>query len=452
MTRSTTHGRAVPVAPPPTRGLPSRARHLLRVLLRPFWVLPSAWCALALALGLLTPELPRLDTDGVPWLFPGDVEGARSVLSTIAGAMISVTGLVFSNTMVVLQLASSQYSPRVLRSFLENRTTQHTLGLFAGSFVYALTVLRSLEGSGSDDVPQLAITLAYLWVLAALGMFLAFIDHVTGAVGVDAVLEETTRQTRRLVDAVLRAGDAAGGTTPDWAPGPSSPDPSSRGHVVTADCSGYLDGLLLDELVAASARAGVLVEVLHPLGTFVVAGDPLALVHREREGGAVEAEDLEALDALVRKRAVLGRERSMEQDLGFGLRRLVDIADKALSPGVNDPTTAVQVIDRLHELLRPLVVAPPVSGLHVDDEGVARVRTREPGLDGWLRLAVEEIAHWGADSVQVPRRLRSMLESLAAAATPENRTAVEARLADLDRRLGADQGAGPGAGQQAGVS
>ena len=144
----------------------SRPARRLAGVLRPFWVVPAAWCLAVVGLGLVLPyvELTWL-VDRVPLLFPGGIDGARTVLSTIAGAMISVTGLVFSITMVVLQLASSQYSPRVLRTFLEDRLTQHTLGAFAASFVYALTVLRSVDGrveqgvDSRDGVPQLGLLL-----------------------------------------------------------------------------------------------------------------------------------------------------------------------------------------------------------------------------------------------------------------------------------------------------
>ncbi|MCL8025539.1 DUF2254 domain-containing protein [Nocardioides bruguierae] len=432
-----------PVTPPPSRRLPGRGRHLLRRLLRPFWVVPTLWTVLAIALGLAAPEIGALRTEAaIPWLFPGDVEGARSVLSTIAGAMISVTGLVFSNTMVVLQLASSQYSPRVLRTFLEDRVTQHTLGLFAGSFVYALTVLRSIEGSGAGDVPQVAVTLAYAWVVAALAMFLGFINHITGAVGVDRVLEETTHSTRALLEESLSTRARQRGARADEAPAAGADDDldavlreARQGrtqHVVTGSATGYLDGVLLAELVRCAAEADVLVEVLHPLGTFVVEGDPVALVHAD---GASTDDAREELEETVCAHLVVEAERTLEQDVAFGFRRLVDIAEKALSPGVNDPTTAVQTLDRLHELLRLLAVVDDPLPVHADDEGVPRVVTREPGFAGFLDLAVDEIAHYGAEDVQVPRRLARMLESLGAVATPAHAELIAAKAAAV-RSLG----------------
>ena len=132
-----------------------------------------------MALGLALPVIDQSIGEPWGWVFQGGVDGARAVLGTIAGAMISVTGLVFSITMVVLQLASSQYSPRVLGAFLDSRISQTTLGVFTGSFIYALTVLRKVGGGSDDRVPQISVTFAYLYVLLAVAMFLAFIHHIT---------------------------------------------------------------------------------------------------------------------------------------------------------------------------------------------------------------------------------------------------------------------------------
>ncbi|MBF4160147.1 DUF2254 domain-containing protein [Nocardioides acrostichi] len=392
----------------------------------PFWVVPVTWCV---AVGVVGLAMPRLETAGLSdhlfFLFPSDVEGARSVLGAIASAMISVTGLVFSNTMVVLQLASSQYSPRVLRSFLDDRVTQHTLGLFTGSFVYALTLMRSLGGGNGDPVPQVGLVLAYLLVLAAVGMFLAFIHHITQAVGVTNVLQRTANETR---DLLARTQDEA-------RPSPASEAwdddaaPSIRPHVVVADHSGYLDLVDVHHLVRVAHRHEGRVDVLHPLGTFVVEGSPVALVHAPE----LEAEARDQVDRSVCSALELAQERTLRQDVSFGLRRLVDIAERALSPGVNDPTTAVQAIDQLHDLLRRMAVVDPTSPHLHDEDGVLRLVTRPFSFGDYLDLAVDEVAHWGRDSIQIPRRLTAMLDELEAAAIPAHRDAVRAKQVELAR-------------------
>ncbi|ANH38792.1 hypothetical protein I601_2372 [Nocardioides dokdonensis FR1436] len=411
------HRTPVPATSSVEPGGQSTLARRLRTMLRPFWVVPALWSLFAVTLGLLAPRVDGLVPDALlPYFFPGDVEGARSVLSTIAGAMISVTGLVFSNTMVVLQLASSQFSPRVLQTFLEDRVTQHTLGVFTASFVYALTVLRSLADIGGDPVPQVAVTLSFLFVVGAVAMFLAFINHITASVGVSNVLHRGAEETRTMLARAQRADEGRAEGRPDL------PDLGHQ-HVVVAPRSGYLDALDLGDLRTLAVRNDARIEILHPLGTFIVEGRPLAMVHG--------AGPPTGWDEALHRHVDLARDRSLQQDISFGLRRLVDIAERALSPGINDPTTAIQVVDQLHDLLHRMSTARDPYPVHIDAEGMPRVVTREPTFSTLLDLAVDEIAHWGRDSIQVPRRLREMLDDLEVDASPEHRQTIVAKQHQL---------------------
>ncbi len=383
-------------------------------------MVPAIWSVASVLLGLVVPKVDELSGSWLPILFSGGAESARSVLSTTAGAMISVTGLVFSITIVVLQLASSQFSPRVLSTFLEDRITQHTLGVFAASFLFSLTVLRSIvdNGDGAIVVPQLAVTLAFLFVLGAVGMFLAFIHHITQSVSVATVIQRAGEQTRHL----LESSSKRRRTLPMDAP---EVEHLTGQTVVTASRSGYVDRVDPDHLCRAAAEHDARIEVLHPLGTFVAKGAPLVMVR----GAVAGADWLHVIESAVTQR----RERSMQQDLTFGLRRLVDIAERALSPGINDPTTAVQAVDELHDLLRRVVVEESVVGVHLDDDGVTRVITTEHTFGDLLDLAVDEIAHYGADSIQIPARLDQMLTDLEVAALPQHREVVQAKRDALMR-------------------
>lgn len=424
---------ATPVPPPPSpesRGPgPAWWRWVqlhTAAALRPFWVVPALWSVGAV---LLAVAVPRLDAAWVPTtvpLFPGDLDGARSVLSTIAGAMISVTGLVFSITMVVLQLASSQYSPRVLQTFLEDRTTQHTLGVFSASFVYALTVLRSL--GGREGIPELAVTLSYALVLGAVGMFLAFIHHITRSVGVASILQRTAQQARGL----LAAGQQSPWPAGAGAPGHEVALPTGgRTAVAAAPRSGYLDALHLDRLAATARRHDVVVEVLHPLGDFVVEGEPLLAVRpADDAGGALVPDD--AAQALVAG-VELATDRSMRQDVTYGIRRLVDIAERALSPGVNDPTTAVQVLDQLHDLLHRMLVQDPRLPVWSDADGRARVVLRQPDVEAVLHLALAEVVRSAADDPRVLHRVEQLLVQLASSARPAYRDQLKSSSAVRDR-------------------
>ena len=385
----------------------------MRLIFEPFWVVPATWSVSAVALGLLLPELDEV-IGSPPLLFAGGADSARSVLSTTSGAMISVTGLVFSITIVVLQLASSQFSPRVIATFLEDRVTQHTLGVFVASFLFSLTVLRSIpDRSGIEEgVPELAVTLSFLLVLGAVAMFLAFIQHITQSIAVSTVIRRVGAQTRDLLE---RSG-ARRTTMPSVAPDL----PALRGQTVATACrSGYVDAIDVGALSRIAVRHEARIEVLYPLGSFVAEGSALALVHGSRAD--------EDWDDLVASAVAMRVERSMEQDMTFGFRRLVDIAERALSPGVNDPTTAVQAIDELHDILRRMVGEASVVGVHLDEDGVPRVLTTEWTFSQYLDLAVDEIAHWGSDSLQIPRRLQEMLADLAVAAHQDHKPVVLAK-------------------------
>ncbi|HMT33296.1 MAG TPA: DUF2254 family protein [Dermatophilaceae bacterium] len=200
---------------------PERPRaHAWERLWRPYWALPAIVAVGSAGLGLTLPRADERLAGWVPYVFESGPDGARQLLGTIASAMISVTGLVFSLTMVVLQLASSQFTPRLLGQFLQSRVVQLTLGVFVGSFLYALTVLRLIRGGdGTDFVPQVSVTLAFGYVLAAVAFFIAFIHHITQSIRLSHVLIDigarTTASARRLY-----AGQRPSAT---WSPAPQTP-------------------------------------------------------------------------------------------------------------------------------------------------------------------------------------------------------------------------------------
>lgn len=393
-------------------------RAVLRGLTHRFWVLPllCAVAAAALALGVTSLD-ESLDTSlRLPFLFAGGPEGARSVLSAIITSMISFTGLVFSITIVVLQLTSSQFSPRVLRTFLDDRFNQLTLGVFVATFVLALVVLRGVRGTAQVDpfVPQLAVTLSFLMVLASVVVFLAYIHHIAQSIRAATIIDTIAADTRALLDRLVPADGRAAPVAPA-ADGPS--------RLVTADGPGIVQWVDDEGLARLAGREGVRVELLRAVGEFVAGGAPLA-----RVVGAGELPD-----DRVRAAVHLGRERSMDEDLGFGLRQLVDIAERALSPGVNDPTTAVQAIDQLHDLVRRLAtrVVPPRQ--RTADDGRLLVSVPGPGFAELLSLSVDEVRHWGGDSDRVQRRVLVMLADLEAVARPEHLPAVRAAISRAPR-------------------
>ena len=399
----------------------------LRRLRDKFWVVPLLCAALAALLGLsLTALDDWLDTSlKVPFLFAGGPEGARALLSAIITSMISFTGLVFSITIVVLQLTSSQFSPRVLRTFLRDWIIQIALGVFVATFVYALVVLRSVRGTAQTEtsVPQISVTVAFGFVLASVVVFLFYIDHVAQSIRAASIVDRIGEETR----AVLESRHPRNAE-----PRSALPLPATYGHRIDADGPGVVQQVDDDALLALAEKHGVTICLVRALGEFVPGGAPLLEVH-----GAGRPDEF-ALRAAVH----VGKERAMDEDVGFGLRQLVDIAERALSPGINDPTTAVQVIDQLHDLLRRLVTRPLLPRQCVDSSGALAVHVPQPALADLIGLAVDEIAHWGADVDRVQRRLGVMLRDLHAAALPLHRETVEQAL-ELFSGGGATRHPGP---------
>jgi uncharacterized membrane protein len=393
-------------------------------LWRPFWTLPSAISIVAVVAALVLPTVDEQLRGEAPYLFSGNVDSARSLLSTIASAMISLTGLVFSITMVVMQLASSQFTPRLIGAFLGSRITQVTLGIFTSSFLFAFVVLRDVRGGESPFVPQLSVTTAFALVLASVAMFFAFIHHITVSIQVSQVIDRVARGT---VSSLRRGSDSEWDDTspvpPFWSqqPGPSV-------VVTSGDRHGTVQRIHYSHLVKGAQQAGVVVELLARPGDVRHRGQDLALVH-----GAGADDDV--VDA-VRSAFGLGKERTLQQDPEFGVRQLVDIAERALSPGINDPTTAVQVLDELHRILRVAAAQPDRSAHLVDPAGAVRVVDRPTTFSGLLDLALDEIAYYGGDTLQVPPHIEMMLEDLERMARPEHGAVVAAKRTALASRHG----------------
>lgn len=382
-----------------------------------FWAIPLLCTFLALALGIVLGGIDQsLGTSrALPFLFGGGPEGARALLTAVITAMISFTGLVFSITIVVLQLTSSQFSPRVIRTFLQDRFIQLVLGVFVATFVYGMVVLRSVHGTADHKpvVPQLAITVAFMFVLASVVVFLFYIHHIAQSIRAATIITRIGDDTRELLE--------------QRHPADADPAelalPTGTGHEVASVSLGVVREVDDAVLRRLAEKHGCVVCVIPSMGAFVPAGAPLVRVFGDdppRDGDLCSA-------------VKLGDERSLDQDVGFGLRQLVDIAERALSPGINDPSTAVQVVDQLHDILRRLCTRPIVPRQHRADDGGLAVDVPQPGFADYLDLAVDEIAHWGSESDRVMRRLETMLEDQRSAARPEHRPVVMGKLQAIHR-------------------
>ena len=388
------------------------------------WFVPSlfAVAAIGLALLLLTVDEALTGDSDVFFLYGGTAEGARSVLSTIAQSMLTFTGLVFTITMLVLQLASSQLSPRVMRTFLRDRGNQVVLGLFVATFLYTLVVLREVRTAVGDDegfVPGVSIWVSFALLLASVGAFVYYIDHMAHAIRASTVITSIANETQQAIERLYPE------QLLEDVPRAPNRDALSRNaeFVLKAPRAGAIVAVDEAKLLSTVGEGDRYLELVPAVGDFVPAGAPLA-----RLGGTWDRDAGRAAQEAIG----IGDERTLEQDAAFGLRQLVDVAVRALSPGTNDPTTAVQALDRLHDLLRRLVDRHIPSPERRDDAGDLRLVLPRPGWNDYVELAVDEIRLAGAQQIQVGRRLRHMLEDLLSVAPASRQAVLRRELALVD--------------------
>ncbi len=391
------------------RYVPIRWLNLRETVVLSMWFVPGVFVAGAIGLCGLMLAIDRGTDVDWSWL-PGSTPGAAEDLaSTVAAGMLTFTAVVFSTTLVAIQLAGGQYSPRVVRVFVRSTLTHVTLGIFLATFVFALGALVEIRDGDDQSVPVLTILTLFVMVLATLVAFIAFSHGIVRLLRVQYLLRTITAHAREAIERFVpgeRAYVAAAAPVP-------SADPAlvRNGHR-----TGVLMSLDMRGLADAGAAAGGWVELLVQPGEYLGEDTPVARVH----GGGAATEPAGDLLACL----LLGGERTLIQDPGFGLRQLVDIAARALSPAINDPTTAVQVVDRLAGLLAVVAERPDPSGHYADDAGVVRVRAREPGFARLATLAFTEISLFGAGSPQVTRRLLAAYDVLEGITSGERRAVV----------------------------
>jgi uncharacterized membrane protein len=378
------------------------------------WFVPVMCVLVGAGLSFGTIALDRLfDYDAVPRGLVGDPAAATAILSTVAIAMVSLTTLVLTITMVVVQLAMGQFSPRIVQRILRDKPSQFAIGLFVATFVHAILTLREVQANtgGGGHVPGFAVLTAFLLVLASIAVLVLYVQHIGGALRVSALVELVGDDTRGLVDKLYPDKGTTAATNSDQ-------------QVVRARESGVVTVIGYDELVEQAARSDCILELVPAIGEFVATDAPLFVIHGDPAG--LDEDELH-------RALVLRLEPTLDRDVAYGLRMLVDIAERSLSESpFQDPTTAVQAIDRLYDILRQLARRPFPDGRHRDGTGALRLLVRVPSWEDYVELATEELTLAGAGSPPVVRRLRQVLEDLYELAPPERREIIERRLELLD--------------------
>lgn len=405
-------------------------------LLTSYWFVPTLMAAAAFALAILSLEIDRrvqaelIRRIGFFW--NGGADGARELLSTVAGSTITVAGVVFSMTLVVLSLASSQFGPRILRHFMADRVTQVVLGTFLANFVFALLALRNVRSlEEMRFVPSVSVTIALALTLASLGVLIYFIHHVARSIHAPQLVARVGEDLLRAINALFP--EQLGHPPPDEAPRdpaallPADFDAQSR--PIRARHSGYLQSVDADDLMERATGEDLVARILVRPGRFVIEGQPLAQVWpaAQIDDGATDALG----DAFV-----VDRERTPTQDVEMLVEQLVQVAVRALSPGINDPFTAMTCIDWLGAALARAARRSFPETARYDAHGRLRVLVDDPlTFTGLLALGLDPIRRYGRDSVEVSARLLEMLGQVLAQTDAPDRRREIARHAKLIHRM-----------------
>lgn len=360
------------------------------------WIIPLVYAAAAFGAGM---TIPRMEGGLFPALIaPLSVGSATAIYSAVASGMIALTGIVFSLTFVMVQFSATVYSPRLVLWISRDPVTLHALGVFVATFLYAVTALAGVDRGRSGTVPFISVCIVVALLLASVGMFVALL-HRIGMLQVHRMLIFTGNQGRRVIEAFY---------TPLRSDGPTSSQTVSD-HLPPTQVLIYrgkpraVQSIDVNRLLELSHGANAVIEVISAVGDTVL--DGIALL--EVKGSASDINE-----PALRRCIALGDGRTFEQDPKYAIRLLVDIAIRALSPAVNDPTTAVQALDQIQDLLLRLGRSQLDVGRYCDDQGKLRLIVPVPEWEDFLRLAFDEIRAYGAGSVQVMRRMRAVLRDL----------------------------------------
>jgi len=383
---------------------------LLGLLHSSFWFVPTLMVVLAIGLSFLTIHIDQsVNTEiigNLGWAYTLGPNGSRAILSAIAGSMVSVATTAFSITIVALQLASSQFGPRLLRNFMQDTGNQIVLGTFISTFVYSLLVLRTINGVAKNEfVPHLAVTCGIGLAIASIGVLIYFIHHSASSIQVDHVISKVGHELDDVIDRLfpkqIGRGASKHWNEPSINDIPVDFDRDAR--LIQATSSSYVQAIDTDRLMELATEGNLLLQIQKRPGDFVVKGSPLVMVY--------PAEAIsKKLPEQINNAFMLGSQRTDQQDIEFSINQLVEIASRALSPGINDPFTAVRCVDQLSAALCHLAQKEIPSAYRYDDGDKLRVIAEPVSFVDVIDAAFNQIRQYGKTSVAVTIRL---LEAIA---------------------------------------
>jgi uncharacterized membrane protein len=408
-------------------------KNLLEKLRSTYWIIPTIMVAVAIGLSFAMISLDKRMAipQVLSWTYTGGPHGARSLLSTVAGSMITVAGVIFSITMVALSLASSQFGPRLLRNFMRDTGNQIVLGTFVATFIYCLLVLRTIRSGDSQGiafVPNLSVSVAVLLSIASIGVLIYFIHHVAAMMHVEAVIAQVGDELEHAIEASFpekKCNKSVAGELKSDEDLPANFGEDSQ--EVPALRSGYLQAVDYDALMNTAKSKDLILKIQHRAGDFVSSGSVLA---RCWPGKRTDAQVQES----VRDAFLLGSQRLQTQDIEYHVNQLVEVAVRSLSTGINDPYTAMASIDRLGASLVTLAEHDMPPSYRYDAENNLRLITDPVTFVGVIDGTFNLIRQNARSNVAVYIRLLEALAIIAAVINEADEREALRRHANLVKR------------------
>lgn len=376
-----------------------------------YWFIPSVMAVLATILAF---TMLMLDRTGKSidywWIYTGGASGARSLLEAVAGSMISVCATAFSITIVALQLAASNFGPRLLRNFMQDTGNQVVLGTFIGTFIYCLLVLRTIHSEGDGYklfVPQLSVTVGILLAIISVGVLIYFIHHASTIIQASHVIENVSEDLHKAIERLFPEKIGRGGIDTEEQVGEIPFDFEQEAYPVIANSTGYLQVINDEELMKLAQKHNLLLRIEYLPGKYIIKGCNLVMVFPGKKLNKKLAKQ-------INNAFILGKERTEQQDIEFPINQLVEIALRAISPAVNDPFTAIRCIDRLAAGFCHLVQRDFPSPYRYDKNNKLRIIAESISFKELSDTAFNQIRQYGKSDAAVSIRL---LEAIARIST-----------------------------------
>ncbi len=379
-----------------------------------YWFVPGLMCAFAVCMSIALPWVEGMFASTYPPTWSqSTMDSSRATLSAITAAMITVSGTVFSITMVTLSLTSQQYGPRLLRTFMQDLPTQLTLGVFVSTGLYSLLVLHDIEDHPTGhNVPHLSVLLALVFMVLSIAMLIFYIHHVSLLIQAPRIVEAVSHDLNAAIVHLFPEGIGEESITLDELDAAAWEDRDMSAHggfAVAATKEGYIQALDVQELLDIATRDDMVIRFYYRPGDFLIEGMLLADVSKpcDRDGFAAQ----------VNQGLIVGMRRTPRQDLECAVNELVEVAVRSLSPGINDPFTAMNCVDRLGAALRRLAQKQMPSRFRRDAQGQLRLIMKATSFPPVLDASFNQIRQYSANSVAVTIRLLEVLCNIAEVVT-----------------------------------